>query len=167
MSFIQKYIYNKRLKQLDQLLEAYKEERIEDYQPERIIKSKNGAPIYLVHCTSTEDGQLYGGFIYVLTIKGFNGCLSYTVLRNKDLCIHIEDINHKILKQGIGTQSLMYLDEIARESSINKITGWLSPIDLGTHRERLLHFYTKNGYQITEGKVPNLNFEGLIITKIL
>ncbi|PKM77810.1 MAG: hypothetical protein CVU90_04985 [Firmicutes bacterium HGW-Firmicutes-15] len=167
MSFLQKYLFNKRLKQLEELLEAYKKERNEDCQTKKTTKTKNGAPIYLVHCPSLEEGQLFGGFIYLLTTKGFDGCLSYTVLRDKEQWIHIDDIHHKILNQGIGTQLLMYIDEISRESNIKRIIAWLSPIDLGSHKERLLHFYMKNGYQIAEGKDPVWTNQGLIATKYL
>lgn len=167
MNFMQKYLYNQKFKKLKENLIAFKEEQNESYQTEKLIKTTRGVPVYLVHCTSSEDGQLYGGFIYVLTTKGFNGCLNYTVLNRNDQSIHVSDISHKIYNQNIGSQLLMFLDEIAMNNNIKKITACISPIDINTHKERLLHFYMKNGYQIADGKDPVWKIQGLIATKYL
>jgi GNAT superfamily N-acetyltransferase len=166
MGFLKNYIYKKKLKKLEDKLAVYKYEPNEYYQTEKFVKTKRGVPVYLIHCTYSEDGQVYSGNIHVLTTKGFDGTLSY-IIDTKSQSIRICDIKHKLRNQGIGAQLLIYLDEIAKESSINKITGWLSPLDLDTHREKLLHFLSQNGYKIAEGKVPNLNIDGLIATKIL
>lgn len=167
MNFIKDYLYNKKLKKLNKLLLSFKEDKNDSYQTEELVKTKRGEPLYLVHCISSEDGQSYGGFIYVLTIKGFDGCLNYTVLKRDDQSIHINDISHKINNQDIGSQLLMYLDTIALSSGINKITACLSPIDLKTHKESLMQFYMQNGYQITDGKDPVWKIQGLIATKYL
>lgn len=161
------YFYNKRLKKLEKVLQTYKEEKNESYHTAKLVKTKRGVPVYLVHCILSEDGQIYGGFIFVLTTKGFDGCLNYEALRGNGQSIHIGDINHKMLNQGIGSHLLKYLDEIAIENGIKKITGWLSPLDLKSNREKLLHFYGKNGYQIAEEKDPVWNIRCLIATKHL
>ncbi|MEN6325348.1 MAG: GNAT family N-acetyltransferase [Syntrophomonas sp.] len=166
MGFMQNYLYKKRIKNLEIRLEVFKSEPNEYYRTEKLVETKRGVPVYLIHCTYSEDEQTYSGNIHVLTSKGFDGTLSYDI-EPTGQSIKICDIKHTLKNQGIGAQLLIYLDEIARESGINKVTGWLSPIDLDTHRERLIHFYEKNGYQIAEGRVPNLNIDGLIATKYL
>lgn len=164
MGFMQNYLYKKRIKKLEERLEVFKSEPNDYYQAEKLVQTKRGVPVYLIHSSYSEDGQVYSGNIHVLNTKGFDGSLSYTIEPSCQT-ITICAISHKLRNQGIGTQLLIYLDEIAGKSSINKITGWLSPLDLETHRKRLFHFFSKNGYQITEGKVPNLNIDGLFATK--
>jgi GNAT superfamily N-acetyltransferase len=163
---MQNYFYKKRIKKLQKRLDIFKSEPNDYYRAEKLVQTKRGVPVYLIHCTYSEDGQEYSGCIYVLTTKGFDGALSYTIEPSGQSII-IRGINHKIKNKGIGTQLLIYLDEIARGTGDNKITGWLSPIDLETHGKRLIHFYERNGYQVAEGKVPNLNIDGLIVTKYL
>lgn len=165
MSFLQDYLNKKRMKKLEDRFEIYKSQPNEYYQTEKLVRTKNGIPAYLIHCTYSEDGQVYSGCIHVLTAKGFYGTLSYTI--ESPEIIKICAIKHKHRNKGIGTQLLMYLEELARERGINKIICWLSPLYLENHREQLLHFYFKNGYQIAEGNVPNLNIEGLMAAKYL
>lgn len=153
--------YKKRMKELEKCLEAYKIEPNDHYEAEKLVET---IPVYLIHCTYSEDGQVYSGNIHVLTSKGFDGTLSYTINQSCN-SILIHDIKHKLRNKGIGSQLLIYLEDIAREKGINKIIGWLSPLDLDTHEKRLIHFFKKNGYEIAEGKVPNLNIEGLIAAK--
>jgi|GEM_PF-2099846 len=167
MGFINKCLYNSRLRRLQECLQKFKNEKGMDYQTAILKKMKNGYPVYLVLCTSSEDGQVYVGCIHVVTTKGSDRGLTYLVVTDECKYIKIGDIRHETLNQGIGTQMLIILDEIANEYSIYKITAWLSPKDLETHRERLLHFYEKNGYELTQGKDTDMNIEGLIATKYL
>jgi len=167
MGFINKYLYNIRLKQLQDCLERIEIEKGMEYQTEKLIKMKNGDPAYLVHCTSSENGHVNMGCIHILTHKGPDRSLNYLVAANEHKYMKIGDIRHEIRNQGIGTQLLVFLDEIAKQEGIYRITAWLSPVDLESHRERLLHFYDKNGYQITQGKIISMIIEGLIATKYL
>lgn len=167
MSFVKDYFYNRKLKQLEQVLKQFEVDLKEDSQTEKLVTTKNRVPVYLVHRTSSENGQIFGGFIYALTTKGIIGSLNYTVRRDKEQSLYLTDINYELINQGIGTQALIFLDEIAVKSGIHKITGWLSPLDLKTNKERLLHFYTKNGYQVAEGKDPVWNMQSLIAVKYL
>lgn len=167
MSFIKEYFYNRKLKQLEGCLSEFKKDLNEDCQTEKLIRTKNGAPVYLVHRGTLENGQIYGGFVYAITEKGLIGSLNYTILRDTEQSIYIADIHYDLFNQGIGTQALQFLDEIALKISLKKITVWLSPLDLKNNRERLMHFYTKNGYHIAEEKDPKWNMRCLIASKFL
>jgi len=167
MNFIVKYLYNERLCELNERLEEFKKKNGEVNQTNKLAKTKNGSPIYLVHSPLLEDGQIYAGCIYVLTTKGFDKSLNYMVVKDEHNYLKIGDITHEMLNQGIGTELLRYLEEIAGESGINKITAWLSPKDIDTHRERLFYFYKKNGYQIIQRKIPRLDVEGVYAIKHL
>jgi GNAT superfamily N-acetyltransferase len=165
MGFINKYLYNNRIKQLKARLEKIEIEKGVEYQTQKLIRMKNGDPVYLVHCSSSENGQVNLGYIQVLTSKGVDRSLKYLVAEDERRYIKIGAIGHEIRNQGIGTQLLAFLDEIAKQEGIYKITGWLSPVELENHRERLLHFCAKNGYQLTQGKMINIPIAGLIATK--
>lgn len=167
MNFLSKYIYNERIRKLKERLEDFKRKNGTQNQTNKLTKTKNGLPIYLVHCPLSEDEQLYAGSIYVLTTQGLDKCLNYMVVTDEYEYIKIGAIRHEMVNQGIGTQLLIFLDEKAAESGINRITAWLSPRDLDTHRERLFHFYKKNGYTITQKKIPSLNVDGIFATKCL
>ncbi len=167
MGFINKCLYNSRLEKLQERLEKFQSEKGIDYRTAKLTKMKNGDPAYLVPCTLSEDGEVYMGCIHVLTTKGADRGLTFLVVTDECKYIKIGDIRHETVNQGIGTQLLIIIDEMAAKDSIYKITAWLSPQDLETHRERLLHFYEKNGYELTLGKDTDMNIEGLIATKYL
>jgi GNAT superfamily N-acetyltransferase len=167
MGFINKYLYNNRVIKLKGRLDEFRSDEGVECQTAKLTKMKNGDPVYLIPYTSSEDGQVYVGGINVLTVKGFDRGLNYLVVTNEFKYIKIGAIKHDTINQGIGTQLLIMLDEIAQQVGIHKITGWLSPLDLETHRERLLHFCDKNGYQLTPGENSNMNIEGFIYTKYL
>ncbi|MGI5921095.1 MAG: hypothetical protein ACOX6I_05100 [Syntrophomonadaceae bacterium] len=160
------FLYKKRMEQLEKQLEVYKSEPNDYYEAEKLVMTKHGVPVYLIHCIYSENEQVYSGNIHVLTARGFSGTLSYDI-EPAGQSILIKNINHKPRNQGIGSQLLIYLDEIAKSKGVNKISAWLSPLDLETHRKRLMHFCAKNGYQVAESKVPNINIDGLIATKML
>lgn len=165
MGFINKYMYNIRLGHMQEQLEKLTIEKGKNYLSEKLTITKNGDPLYLINYSSIENGYLDLGCIHVLTPKGFDRNLHYLVVPDKNKYIKIGDIRHEIICQGIGTQLLIFLEEIAKSEGINKITAWLSPVDLDNHRDRLLHFYEKNGYQITQGKINNMLIEGLMAAK--
>ncbi|MEA4926630.1 MAG: GNAT family N-acetyltransferase [Syntrophomonadaceae bacterium] len=164
MGFIDSYFYNIRLARVQDRREGLKIEKGKEYRGEKLTRVKNGDPLYLINCTSMEKNL---GCIYAITHKRIDRCLKYLVVADQSKYIKIGDLRHEIIGQGIGTQLLIYLEEIARSEGANKITGWLSPVDLNHHRARLLHFYEKNGYQVTQGKMANMIIEGLIATKYI
>lgn len=148
-------------------LEEFKFVKRESYKAEKLIETKKGLPVYLIHSSLSQDGEVYAGNIDVLTGKGFDGNLKYLVGSDEDKFIKIGDIRHENLNQGIGTNLLIYMDEIARDLKAPKITGWISPVHLRTHGERLLYFFKKNGYQFTPKKITGITIRGLIIIKHL
>lgn len=159
------YLYNRRLKKLDKRMHDFRSLNNKTYQTEKLVKTKRGRPVYLVHCIAPEDDPFNGGFIYVLTTKGFEGCLNYILFKSSEERIKIVNLNHKKQNQGLGSQMLNYLDELAAIYGINMIFAPLSPIDLRSHGDRLMHFFEKNGYRITAEKDPILNVKGLIAAK--
>lgn len=161
------YLYNRRLKKLDKLLRNFKTQNNQTYHTEKLVKTRRGKPVYLVHCFSAEDDQCEGGFIYVLTTKGFDGCLNYIDLKENEQRIRIVDLNHKKHNKGIGSQLLKYLEEIIANNGVSMIIAPLSPIVLKSHGDRLMHFFEKNGYRLTVEKDPILKIKGLIAAKSL
>lgn len=51
------------------------------------------------------------------------------------------------LNKGIGTALLLFAEDIMREQGVGRLTGLLSAADSG-HRDRQVHFYLKNGYEV-------------------
>lgn len=154
-------LYNWRLSQLEQILADSKNRIRDGYQEEKLTQTKDGLPVYLIH-VSVEDDL---GNIHVLTTGGLDGHLQYLVGGNSSKYLRICDTKHQALNQGIGSEILQYLEEVARQKQCDRIIGWLSPIDLNDHGDRLLHWCDKNGYQITEEKTPYSNMKGLYATK--
>jgi hypothetical protein len=164
MGFINKYLFNLRLARLQEHLDSLKIEKGKEYQGVKLTKMKNGDLIYLTNCISPERNL---GCIYVITRSGADKSLNYLMVHDQYKYMKIGEIRHKIINQGIGTQMLIYLEEIGRLEGVGKITGWISPIELNDHGERLLHFFEKNGYQVSQGKIVNMIIEGLIATKFI
>ena len=145
IKLIKNYLQERKLIALQQNLERFKKYSDNEnyYQGEKLIVTKKGEPIYLVHILIDSCG-----FIRVMDINGHCGRLTYIMQTNDEKSIvSIGDIVHKKLNQGIGTEILIYLEQIAKEANIDVITGWLSPVDFG-HKDRLIHFYIKNGFDI-------------------
>ena len=55
--------------------------------------------------------------------------------------------NHKDFNKGYGTMMMNELLSYAKQNNINEVYGYLSDVDID-HKERLLHFYTKFGFEI-------------------
>jgi GNAT superfamily N-acetyltransferase len=116
--------------------------------------------VYLVHTAVEADL----GNIHILTRNGLDGNLQYLVGGDKEKYLRICDTRYQALNQGIGSQILAFLEEIARQKQCDRINGWLSPVDLNDHGDRLLHFCDKNGFMLTEDKMPYSN-SGFYATK--
>lgn len=140
----------------------------EEYQGAKLITTSKGNLVYLAHIAFLKGSKIENGFIYIIT-----GGRSYRTDRLNyviSLCreqpyLLIGDIQYDRINEGIGTELLKYIEEIARSQEVKIIKGWLSDIDLQDHRDRLLHFYSKNGFDITQGIMTGLNREGLVATK--
>jgi hypothetical protein len=59
--------------------------------------------------------------------------------------LYIDDISGTSINLGYGTICMNYLQEIAHDLRVKKITG---EIVNGEHIDRLKHFYSKNGFVI-------------------
>jgi len=59
-----------------------------------------------------------------------------------DIIIHERNIN-----KGIGTKLITKFEELCIEKGVSVITGNLANVDLN-HKDRLIHFYLKNKYEI-------------------
>lgn len=64
--------------------------------------------------------------------------------------IHIDDIYSNSYSEGFGTIAMNALFKNAKVLGIEIITGAMSPVDTNDreHKERLIKFYTKNGFEI-------------------
>lgn len=73
-------------------------------------------------------------------------------LREEPLTVRIGDFIVKSydINRGYGSILMDYLKEFSEAREKINITGSLSPFDLSTHKERLLHFYRKHGFIISQ-----------------
>lgn len=142
IDFIKKYIEDRNENLLKRKIKGLRINP-EGFKGEKFIKTKYSQSIYFVHLNF---GIL--GVIKILSIKGYLGKLSYTLNNSGGKrAINIGDIQYKLVNQGIGSELINYLEEIADGEKVTYLTGWISPVDFD-HKERLLHFYQKNGFEI-------------------
>ena len=73
------------------------------------------------------------------------------------------DIPKKYVNHGLGSKLIKRFEEICLEKGITEINGNLSNTDVD-HKERLLHFYGKHGYEIDY--VDEQGFTGKIYKKL-
>jgi len=52
------------------------------------------------------------------------------------------------VNRGVGTALLRLAEEVFRGAGVRRVVGYLAPTD-PAHRERQVHFYLKNGYDVT------------------
>lgn len=74
------------------------------------------------------------------------------------------DIPRRYVNQGIGSKLIERFEDICKKKGITEICGNLSDSDVD-HKDRLLHFYKKHGYEIDyvdDGK----RFSGKIYKKL-
>ena len=66
-----------------------------------------------------------------------------------------------VAQKGYGSVMMEAILHFARrQNPIRQVSGWLAPGDLKSHGERLLHFYQKFGFSMTdleEGKQITLD----------
>lgn len=84
------------------------------------------------------------GDIYAFSENGDEGRFHYKFNRNS---VYIQDMLPERISKGVGSRALEFIETIAVEYDKDKITGKLSGVDFG-HKDRLLHFYKKNGYTV-------------------
>jgi len=172
LGFIKKHFSKKRaLSRLEQQLDLFNHLPKETYQGHKLITSKKDNYMFLVNTAFLNVDKIKYGSIYIVTSEKTDissNKLSYIInLNDADPHLLIVDIMHHSINEGIGSELLQYTAKIAQAEGIKFVKGWLSNRDLIDHRERLLHFYEKNGFSIGIGPIPDSNIEGLIVTKIL
>lgn len=158
IGFIKRYIDNKNEKLLKKNVDHLITDP-DDYKGKKLVKTKNGQSLYFVQL-NIESLEI----IKVIGTKGYLGKLTYVFNDSEgQRSINIGDIQHKPVNQGIGSELIKYLEETAKAENITYLTGWVSPVDFD-HKERLLHFYQKNGFEI---KVKEDEMGGYSIRKLL
>lgn len=85
---------------------------------------------------------------FIIRHKFIKGNSKLTAIK-KDNSIMICDINVRYNCKGIGTTLVEHLIQYAKDNHYNKITGWISSVDLD-HIDRLKHFYGKFGFEISK-----------------
>ena len=127
------------------------------YKGEKEIRSKINRQIYLVNSCGEEKNIFseQSGTIYMIAEHGVIGMLHYAIhyplngLGDQEPYIEVVDIpGEECINEGIRSKAMEYLEEITISKNIKKMTGSLSPRDLEDHKDRLLHFYMKNGFII-------------------
>lgn len=171
MGFIKNYFFKKReIGKLYRQLDLIKRFPKEKYLGYKLITSKKGRIIFLVHTAFLNLDIIDYGSVYIIsgeTVNLSSNRLSYVVTQDPNgSYLLIADIIHDRINEGIGTELLNYVDEIARAQGLSFIKGYLSNRDFD-HTDRLLHFYQKNGFSIATGAIPGSNMEGQIVIKYL
>jgi GNAT superfamily N-acetyltransferase len=65
---------------------------------------------------------------------------------SKKTC-YIEDITSIYQRRGLGSFLLKMLEDLMRLLNVEKIIGWLSPVDL-KNRDIQVAFYLSNGFEL-------------------
>lgn len=133
-------------------LECFKLYLKNNFKSAKFAVSKYGDDLCLIHVHNNEMECTYHGKIYIMTIKGILGALSYECfkMRNKVVIHNFETSwTRENINRGIGTEVLKYMDEIAFEAKWKEIDGFLCESDLKMLGSMLYHFYKKNGFEIT------------------
>ncbi len=174
MLSIKTYFRNRKLNRMKSHLEVFKTIHRGEYKTARLMTTKKGDSIYLVHTANTRGNQIYSGHIFLITGKKPKGInrLQYTVSRKgEEPYLLIGEMDYERVNQGIGSELIRFLEDIARQQGIITIKGLLSDYELKSHRERLMFFCAKHGFDVVMGKVPipvmGADFEGLIAVKSL
>lgn len=96
--------------------------------------------------------------IYMCDTKIGRVSIRYDGLDNH-ICIgEIEILNPHRFK-GIGTTIIQYLIQLAKELQVKTITGTARPLDDTISHNRLLSFYKKNGFKITDYELSNFRMD--------
>lgn len=131
-----------------ELLRLYLKNNYKSYKSIKI----NNELLYLVHANDKIESKLnycYRGQIYGMSNRGVVVALFYDFLKS-ERNITIREItpykyDDDYYCKGIGTEILKYLFEFAKGNNCKLIKGIL--VDKN-HWSRLVHFYTKNGFEI-------------------
>ncbi|WP_257149204.1 GNAT family N-acetyltransferase [Bacillus cereus] len=121
--------------------------RYEDY-----AKVVLGSKIY----QSIELYLFYSIYLYDTKIGRFS--IRYDGLDNHIYICEIEIFNPNRYK-GIGTKTIQYLIHLAEELQVQTITGTALPLDDTISHNRLVSFYKKNGFIITDQELSKFRMD--------
>lgn len=121
--------------------------RYEDY-----VKVVLGSKIY----QSIELYLFYSIYLYDTKIGRFS--IRYDGLDNHIYICEIEIFNPYRYK-GIGTKTIQYLIHLAEELQVQTITGTALPLDDTISHNRLVSFYKKNGFIITDQELSKFRMD--------
>lgn len=96
--------------------------------------------------------------IYMCDTKIGRVSIRYDGLDNHIYICEIEIFNPHRFK-GIGTTIIQYLIHLAKELQVQTITGTARPLDDTISHNRLLSFYKKNGFKITDYELSNFRMD--------
>lgn len=152
-----------QLKKFDKLVEFL--ENISDYNEHILYFNKNATKHELVFITVEEEYN-YAGRLKYLTFTGYTygNIYGYDRLKPEMYVEVYQDINNKHLQyfhivdflcepnKGYGSIMMSSFIKYAKSFGIEYISGFLSPVDTSDeeHKQRLIHFYTKFGFEIDD-----------------
>lgn len=110
---------------------------------EKYFNTKNGKKCGLI-LTRLDDQCT----IYLTTKYRSEACIYFSV-ENRE--VHIEDIIHSYINEGIGTEAVNLLIEYAKSKSYKRIYGSLADVD-NDHKDRRNYFYQKLGFDVNDAK---------------
>jgi hypothetical protein len=138
-----------RRRELEHLLDALRERWTGEEWRSDFVSDKRGAPV-LLYMHWREPCDALGDRFLTLLVCGDPRVRSMIVYARARGAIAelIDMVGTRHLNRGLGTLALVFLERILCELGVRDVEGWLSPVDLD-HRPRQLHFYEKNGYDVT------------------
>lgn len=120
----------------------YRNSEIDISQKDMI--DKLGNKMILVNVLDNKNSFNNSGTITAFSEYGNEGIFHY---KFNEESLYIIDMQPHKISQGIGSNALEFMEYTARRYGITKLEGTLSSIDFD-HKERLFHFYEKNGFVI-------------------
>lgn len=138
-----------RYKDVDNLLYYVEKEKYsyKDYEndiTQEEVTDKLGNRMILLNILDKERN----GTIYAYSERGKEGTFFYQLMKDE---LYIVDMCPNKHSQGVGSKVLELMEKTARKYNIKELTGMLSSVDFG-HKERLFHFYKKNGFIINDSE---------------
>ena len=112
---------------------------------------------YLASLVQKRSSMGYGLSIHLYDLNRaheskYDKGVSFTHFTRHAEHIYITEFNGDYYSRGYGSMVMEALIHYAQVMDIRHIRGSLSFVDLNSHKDRLLHFYRKHGFEIFESK---------------
>ncbi len=112
--------------------------------PALLARDKDGRPVLL-------DYDLRGETLLVRAFRSYRAGPAAVLLASLDgeraTLRSIGCFGPGSLNRGLGTALLRLAEDVMARHGVTRVTGSLAPADLD-HRDRQVHFYLKNGYEV-------------------